>query len=96
MFPTTVLPATTIDPVNGSSTVSINGGPPVETFGTFIRNCDPGSNAGIPGLTVFAGMTASGLPVGLAFDGPIGRDTALLGLGLSVEAILGTAPKPVL
>lgn len=95
MFPTTILPATTIDAVNGSSTVSINGGAPVDEFGTYIRNTDPGSNAGIPGLSVHAGMTAGGLPVGLEIDGPVGSDQRLLGIGMSIEALLGAAPAPV-
>jgi indoleacetamide hydrolase len=96
MFPTTVLAAVPIDLAEGSSSVSINGGEPVKTFDTFIRNTDPGSNAGIPGLSLHAGMTASGLPVGLALDGPLGSDRALLGIGLSIEGLLGTAPAPVL
>lgn len=94
LFPTTILPAVPIDAVRGSSTVSINGGPPVDEFGTFIRNVDPGSNAGIPGLSVFAGMTAGGLPVGLELDGPVGSDSRLLAIGLSIEALLGVAPAP--
>jgi mandelamide amidase len=60
-----------------------------------IRNTDPGSNAGIPGLSLFAGMTKGGLPVGLEIDGPLGSDTALLSLGLAIEALIGTAPAPV-
>jgi mandelamide amidase len=96
MFPTTVLPAAPIDPVEGSSSVSVNGGAPARTFDTFIRNTDPGSNAGIPGLSLHAGMTADGLPVGLALDGPLGSDRSLLGIGLSIEALLGAAPAPVL
>jgi mandelamide amidase len=94
LFPTTILPAVTIDAVNGSSTVSINGGAPVDEFGTFIRNTDPGSNAGIPGLSLFGGMTAGGLPVGVEIDGPLGSDRTLLGIGLSIEAVLGTARPP--
>ena len=94
LFPTTILAAATIDAINGSSTVSIDGGPPADTFGTFIRNTDPGSNAGIPGLSLFAGMTRGGLPVGIEIDGPLGSDTALLSLGLAMEALLGTAPVP--
>ena len=39
-------------------------------------------------------MTAGGLPVGLEIDGPVGSDVKLLGLGLSIEAILGSAPPP--
>jgi Asp-tRNA(Asn)/Glu-tRNA(Gln) amidotransferase A subunit family amidase len=94
LFPTTVAPAPEIDPVKGSGEMSINGGAPVPTFDTMIRNTDPGSNAGIPGLSLFAGMTPGGLPVGLEIDGPVGSDTKLLGLGLSIEAILGSAPPP--
>jgi Asp-tRNA(Asn)/Glu-tRNA(Gln) amidotransferase A subunit family amidase len=94
LFPTTIAPAPLIDPVKGSGEMSINGGPPVPTFDTMIRNTDPGSNAGIPGLSLFAGMTPGGLPVGLEIDGPVGSDAKLLGLGLSIEAILGSAPPP--
>jgi mandelamide amidase len=94
LFPTTVAPAPLIDTVKGSGEMSINGGAPVPTFDTLIRNTDPGSNAGIPGLSLFAGMTSGGLPVGLEIDGPVGSDVKLLGLGLSIEAILGSAPPP--
>jgi mandelamide amidase len=96
LFPTTVAPAPLIDTVKGSGEMSINGGAPVPTFDTMIRNTDPGSNAGIPGLSLFAGMTPGGLPVGLEIDGPVGSDTKLLGLGLSIEAILSSAPPPKL
>lgn len=94
LFPTTVAAAPPIDAVKGSGEMSINGGAPVPTFDTMIRNTDPGSNAGIPGLSLFAGMTPRGLPVGLEIDGPIGSDAKLLGMGLSIEAILGPAPPP--
>jgi Asp-tRNA(Asn)/Glu-tRNA(Gln) amidotransferase A subunit family amidase len=94
LFPTTVAPAVTIDAEKGSGEMSINGDKPVPTFDTMIRNTDPGSNAGIPGLSLFAGMTPAGLPVGLEIDGPVGSDTKLLGWGLSIEAILGSAPPP--
>jgi indoleacetamide hydrolase len=94
LFPTTMAPACLIDAEKGSGEMSINGGPPVAAFDTMIRNTDPGSNAGLPGLSLFAGMTADGLPVGLEIDGPVGSDAKLLGLGLSMEAILGVAPAP--
>jgi Asp-tRNA(Asn)/Glu-tRNA(Gln) amidotransferase A subunit family amidase len=94
LFPTTVAPAPVIDAEKGSGEISINGDKPVPTFDTMIRNTDPGSNAGLPGLSLFAGMTPGGLPVGLEIDGPVGSDTKLLGIGMSIEAILGTAPPP--
>jgi len=94
LFPTTVAPAPPIDMTTGSGEMTVNGGKPMPTFDTMIRNTDPGSNAGIPGLSLFAGMTASGLPVGLEIDGPIGSDTTLLGLALSMEKLFGHAPPP--
>jgi indoleacetamide hydrolase len=96
LFPTTIAPAPAIDEASGSGEMSVNGGEPVPTFATIIRNTDPGSNAGLPGLSLYAGMTPDGLPVGLEIDGVVGSDARLLGLGLSIEAILGTAPPPKL
>jgi Asp-tRNA(Asn)/Glu-tRNA(Gln) amidotransferase A subunit family amidase len=96
LFPTTLLAATPMDLVKGSGTVSVNGGPPVDTFSTYIRNTDPGSNAGIPGLSVPAGLNAAGLPVGMELDGPLGSDQRLLSLGLALEAVLGRMPAPKL
>jgi mandelamide amidase len=36
------------------------------------------------------------LPVSLEFDGPVGTDRILLGLGLALEAVLGRLPAPAL
>ena len=94
MFPTTSIQAPVIDLVNGSSTVSINGGPQVNTFDNMIRNSDPGSNTGVPGLTLPAGLTAAGMPVGMSLDGPMGGDSRLLGIGIAMEAVLGLMPAP--
>jgi len=94
LFPTTPAAAPLIDTERGSGEMSINGREPVSTFHRLTRNTDPDSSAGIPGLSLFAGMTDSGLPVGLEIDGPLGSDRRLLGLGLSVEALLGRAPAP--
>ena len=94
LFPTTPLAAALVDEVNGSGKVSINGGEAADTFGTFIGNTDPGSNAGIPGLSIPAGLTASGLPVGIEIDGPLGSDEKLLALGLAIEKVLGRLPDP--
>jgi indoleacetamide hydrolase len=67
----------------------------VETFLLFIRNTDPCSNAGIPGLTIPAGLgPTTRLPVGLSLDGPRGSDTRLLALGMAIEKILGPTPAP--
>lgn len=94
VFPTSPVPPAVIDRENGSGTTSVDGGEPVDTFATTIRNCMPASSAGTPGLSLPAGLAASGLPVGLSLEGALGSDTDLLALGLAVEDVLGTLPAP--
>jgi Asp-tRNA(Asn)/Glu-tRNA(Gln) amidotransferase A subunit family amidase len=67
-----------------------------EAFSELARNVDPGSNAGLPGLSVPAGLSNEGLPVGLEIDGLPGADRTVLAIGLTVERILGriAPPKP--
>ena len=89
IFPTTPLPAA---PIGHDETVDLNG-EQVPTFLTFIRNTGPSSLAGIPGVTLPAGL-ADGLPVGMELDGPAGSDRALLALSAAVEAVLPPTPAP--
>lgn len=94
LFPTSpVLPAP-IDAVNGSATMSVDGGPPVDTFTTTIRNVGPGICAGVPSLSLPAGLSSVGLPVGLSLEGPVDGDRALLAIGMAVEDLLGPVPAP--
>jgi Asp-tRNA(Asn)/Glu-tRNA(Gln) amidotransferase A subunit family amidase len=74
-------------------TVDLNG-KQVNYFGTVARSTHISSVVGTPSLSVPAGFSSSGLPVGISLDGPAGCDRALLGLGLSVEAALGRLPPP--
>ncbi|MCD2188373.1 indoleacetamide hydrolase [Actinomycetospora soli] len=94
LFPTTVLPAFPMDLESGSSSIRVGDAAPTGTFGTVIRNTDPASNAGIPGLSLPAGTTAAGLPVGLEIDGPLGGDRRLLAVGEVLESVLGPGPTP--
>jgi len=94
LFPTTRLAAVPIDELNGSSRVSIDGAAPIDEMEAYLRNTDPASNAGIPGLALPAGLVQGRLPVGLELDGPAGGDRRLLAIGLAFEAILGTLPAP--
>lgn len=92
VFPTTPLPAAKI---GEDETTELNGAQ-VPTFFTFIRNTGPGSVAGIPGLSLPAGMSSNGLPIGIELDGPAGTDRRLLGIGLAIERILPKLPPPPL
>lgn len=96
LFPTTRLAAVPLDDVNGSSVVSINGAAPIDEMDAFLRNTDPGSNAGIPGLSLPAGLTKDGLPVGLELDGPLGSDRRLLAIGMAFEQVFGVLAAPAL
>lgn len=80
----------TAAPIGHDETVLFNGRQS-PTFPTFIRNTDPGSNAGIPGITLPAGLS-SGLPVGLGLDAPAGSDRRLLAIGAAIEAVLPPPP----
>ena len=67
----------------------------LETFLRFIRNTDPGSNAGMPGLTIPAGLgPTTGMPVGLSLDGLRDSDERLLAIGMAIEQVLGRTPPP--
>ncbi|ASJ73400.1 indoleacetamide hydrolase [Granulosicoccus antarcticus] len=82
-FPTSPLRATDI---GSDETVSLNG-EQVPTFPTFIRNTDLGSNLGVPGISLPC-QNVNGLPIGIEFDGVMGRDQDLLELALTVEEVL--------
>jgi mandelamide amidase len=62
----------------------------VPTFLTYIRNTDPSSNAGIPGLSLPLPVADGALPVGLELDGPAGSDRHLLAIGVAIEGLLRT------
>jgi mandelamide amidase len=91
VFPMTPLPAS---PIIGSNSTVILNGIPVPTFQTYIRYTDPGSVAGVPGISLPIALTGSGLPVGIEIDGPAGSDRDLLAVALALEKILGHLPPP--
>jgi indoleacetamide hydrolase len=80
-------------PQGDAQEVDINGRK-VALFTAIGRNIGLGSCASLASLVVPAGLTASGLPVGLELDAPPGSDRRLLALGLSVEQVLGPMRPP--
>jgi Asp-tRNA(Asn)/Glu-tRNA(Gln) amidotransferase A subunit family amidase len=53
-----------------------------------------GSNAGIPGISIPAGLTRAGLPVGIELDGASGSDRSLLAVAGAIEQALGFSAAP--
>lgn len=86
IFPTVPVPAPRIDTDSAFGTLMIDG-TERGVFETLIRNTDPGANAGLPGLSLPAGTTRDGLPVGIELDGPVGSDRDLLQIGLAIEQV---------
>jgi mandelamide amidase len=91
VFPATILPA----PKLGEEDMEVEvRGRRIPLDEAMARNIAPGSTAGLPGLVLPAGLTPSGLPVALEFDGPAGSDRSVLALGLALEEVLGKLPPP--
>lgn len=90
VFPTTPLPARALGP---GITVEWNG-KTAPARAAYVRNIDPISAAGWPGLSLPVGLTATGVPVGLELDGPGGGDRRLIALGLAMEQVFGVLGAP--
>lgn len=66
----------------------------IENFQTLIRNTDPGSNIGLPGLSLPIGKgVKSKLPVGLEIDGLPHHDSEILAIGMALEEIFKVLNK---
>ncbi|MBN9528165.1 MAG: indoleacetamide hydrolase [Alphaproteobacteria bacterium] len=81
--------------IGEDETVEI-GGLALPLFPTLTRNTSPASVAGLPGLSLPAGMTAAGLPIGIEIDGPAQHDRPLLRIGLALETVLPALPAPAI
>ncbi len=77
----------TARPIGDDETVELNGRR-VPTFETFTRHSDLAGILGTPGISIPAGHTAEGLPVGLELAAGPGADAVLLDLARTVEALL--------
>ena len=86
-FPTVPIPA---------APIRRDGDPPGNTAMALVRNTRTTGSLGVPGLSLVAGLTASGLPVGLELDALAGQDNALLALGMAVEKVLGYQNPPTM
>lgn len=89
IFPTCPLTAPRIE---DDVTVKLNGRD-VPTFLAYIRHTDPGSVAGLPGISIPLGLV-DGLPVGLALEGTPHTDRFLLALSQRFEQMLPRIDPP--
>jgi indoleacetamide hydrolase len=90
VYPTVALPA---PPVGDDETTELDGRQ-VPVFLTTIRNTGPGSTAGMPSISLPAGTTAAGLPIGLSLEALPGDDRALLATAAAVEGLLAAGSPP--
>lgn len=84
IYPTVPLPA---PPIGDDDTTDLNGRQ-VPVFLTTIRNTGPGSTAGMPAISLPAGESEAGLPIGISLEALPGEDAALLAVARHVEAVL--------
>ena len=92
VLPTVPLPARALG-VEGSVMWNGQWVPSVQAY---TRNTDPTSVAGMPSISIPAGLTRSGLPVGLSFDGLGGSDAGLLAIAFAAEKLLPPIARPML
>ena len=91
IFPITLLPARPIEDVLESAELNQAR---VPTFNTYTHNTDPATIAALPGISLPAGITHSGLPVGIEMDSPEGSDRKMLALAAVLEKILNFTAQP--
>ena len=89
VFPTTPITAPPGAPgeitIDGRATTLFHALTSIET---------PASLAGIPGISIPAGLDAGGLPFAIEIDAPAGRDRRLIAIARAVEALLGPVARP--
>lgn len=82
--PTCPLPAR---PIGEDMTVELNGRQ-VPTFGTYVRHANLGGVLGLPSISLPAGYTPKGLPIGMEINAAPGDDATVLGLAREAESVL--------
>jgi len=95
-FPTIPIVATRVraggpkEPLGEMMTIK---GKQVEEGRVAVQNVFMAPRFGAPALSIPAGLS-QGLPVGLELDALPGNDSALLGLGVAIQAVIGRLPPP--
>lgn len=90
-WPTAPLEA---QPIDGTAETVVLNGKQVPTTATYVRNAATAGVIGAPGISLPISVTPDGLPVGFELDGRPDYDSALIAIGLSVEAALAARKYP--
>ncbi|MEU4805567.1 amidase family protein [Actinosynnema sp. NPDC023587] len=80
--------APVLPPLLGEDEVITHDGREVPVFSTVTRNVAPGTVAGVPMLSLPAGRSGTGLPIGICLEAPVFGDTRLLRIAEAVQAHL--------
>jgi len=92
LLPTTPFPAASI----GDDMETELNGQKVDTFLTFIRDCDPVSVVGYPAISVPAGYSKAGLPIGLQIVARPWEEVSLLCMAYAFEKATNVRVPPKL
>lgn len=84
IYPTVPMPPPPVD----DGTTTIHNGRVVDLFQASVRNTSPGSVAGLPSISLPAGRTEQGWPIGISLEAPSGADRQLLATAQVVHAAL--------
>ena len=85
LFPTTPVAARPI--LENNETIDADG-TLVPSFPVYTQNMNPGSYAGVPGVSIPAGETTEGLPVGMHLEGSKGSVKKLLKIAQIVHRLI--------
>jgi Asp-tRNA(Asn)/Glu-tRNA(Gln) amidotransferase A subunit family amidase len=80
--------------VGKDAVIELNGRE-LPVFETVIRHANLAGVIGLAGISLPAGTSSAGLPIGIELDTVPGADADLLWLARQVEALLPAAPRPV-
>ncbi|HWM34280.1 MAG TPA: amidase family protein [Pseudolysinimonas sp.] len=84
-YPTTPITAT---PIGDDLETEVEGAS-VPVFPTVTRNTLPGSDVGLPVVSLPGGLGSRGLPVGLSLEGRAGEDAHVLAIASEISRLLG-------
>lgn len=78
----------------GMEWVTEVGGVQLDHYTNWMRSCSRITVPGGPSMSLPAGFTDRGLPIGIQLSGPRGIDHSLIALAAAAEEVLGQCPAP--